>query len=973
MMPECEDLHSYADGELDPARLPAFETHLVGCAGCQQDFKDLMQLAALGEEAAARAPARPRVLVLRRLARPAPLMAMAATLLVSVVTGAVLVRLRPASGPELWLSDAPSRVLEARVSRPEADRHHPYSVARAGGSFVARPPSLTELGALERRGDHGGIAVAYLIRGQRDQAAPYLQSAGEGPEADVDRAAAALLRNEWLEALEQADRALRASPRRPQALWNHALALAGLGLHQTAADEFDQVAGLGEPGWSGEARSRAADLRRQIKAREEAWAAFQQARRRLLTEGTPLSPEQIRSAPGQSRVSFYDAVRAAPSRERVLALLPMAELLDQLAGDRAATDYVRRIAGGDFARRRPLAETYAALATGTLPAGELGPFLDRLRASKESDLLLGALLYQPSLNGHLEEYVRLATAAGANDPWFQLLAEEKQGDAEVLQDHAPRAVERLERALARCEAGRLSYRCLVLERSLSLAYVMLHQLVLGRDHAQKALQLALRDGEWLHERKSLIDLGQVARLQGDLPLARAYLEEALHRSGGDCREMEAIRVNLATAYYNDFQVAEARRWLRPSAGCLPPVDLAYIGLLSDLSRRNPQPEDGRRITEALAASRASGDMGPGKRALADHLEGRFQIERDRAAGQALLRRAIAGAAALPESDASAQKARTYSYTALLMDAGKHGEHAQALALFAEELGTQPPAACALGVTVDDERTLILARGPGGELAAQYDGGRMKRLETVAGLVPARLRKVLDGCAAVQVMARPPVAGLPDLLPPGVAWSYRVSRGALAASTLPARRLLVTGAVPPPSLRLSALGSPSPAGAGPSAVVLQGAAATPGRVLEAMKGATEIQIHAHGLVNPERSDASFIALSPDARGEFALTAEDLERARLPGRPLVLLAACYSARTAHYLYQSHGLAAAFVHAGAKTVLAATQEIPDGEAPGFFDKVLERIRAGQPAAVALRDERVSYVAAGGGRWVEQVLLFE
>ncbi|HZN95210.1 MAG TPA: zf-HC2 domain-containing protein, partial [Myxococcales bacterium] len=104
MTPECEDLHSYADGELDPAKLPAFETHLVGCAGCQQDFRDLMQLAALGEEAAARAPARPRLLFLHRLRRPAPLMAMAAALLVSVVTVAMLSRLQPATGPELWLS-----------------------------------------------------------------------------------------------------------------------------------------------------------------------------------------------------------------------------------------------------------------------------------------------------------------------------------------------------------------------------------------------------------------------------------------------------------------------------------------------------------------------------------------------------------------------------------------------------------------------------------------------------------------------------------------------------------------------------------------------------------------------------------------------------------------------------------------------------------------------------------------------------
>jgi len=116
-----------------------------------------------------------------------------------------------------------------------------------------------------------------------------------------------------------------------------------------------------------------------------------------------------------------------------------------------------------------------------------------------------------------------------------------------------------------------------------------------------------------------------------------------------------------------------------------------------------------------------------------------------------------------------------------------------------------------------------------------------------------------------------------------------------------------------------------------------------------------------------------ALSPDAKGEYALTEGDLGRARFLGQPLVVLAACYSARTALALHESHGLAAAFIRAGARTVLAATQEIPDGEAPRFFDAVLERIRSGEPAAVALRDERVRWTARGGGRWVEQVLLFE
>ncbi|HEY8206554.1 MAG TPA: CHAT domain-containing protein [Myxococcaceae bacterium] len=966
----CADLPEYADGELDPAKLPAFETHLVGCADCQRGLVDLMQLATLGEEAAVRAaqaPARGKVLPFRR--PPVVVMALAASLVLSVVTGAALWRTLSGGSEELWLGGSGSRLLEARVSRAEADRWRPYGVVRAEKSTVPTP-SLTDLGALERRGDQLGIAVAYLIRRQPEQAAPYLDKLSPGAEAEVDRAAAALLRDDWLEALEHSDRALGAAPGNAQALWNRALALKGMGLSLTAAAAFDQAADLGEPGWSDEARARAASLRAELQQRQKAWNGLQQACVRLMAQGTPLSGEEIRRAPGPARECFYEGVRQARTRERVQALRPMAETLDALAGNRAAGEYVERIAARDFSRRRPLAEAYAALLAGKMPPAEVDSFLDRLRAAGETDLLLGALLHLPSLDEHMDEYVRLSAAS--QDAWFQVVAEEKQGDADREQDRRPQAAERMARALERCEPAWLSGPCLSLEMGLSYAYVAQHQYVPARDHQRKVLARALREGDWPSERWALLGLGQIARLEMDLPQARAYLEEEMLRAQGDCDEIVWIKTNLATAYLLNHQVVEARRHLDlGGTQCQAPADLSRLAVLADLSRRDPRPEDERVMAEGLAAARADPALSPGQRAEVDHLEGRFRIERDRVRGQALLRKAIAAAAALPAGETHAEKAKAYSYTSLLMDAGKHGEWAQAIQLFAEELGTPAPAVCALGVSVDDERTLVVTHGPGVQLVGHYDQGRTAPLTGIAGLVPERVREALRGCASVQVFARPPVAGLPDLLPADVAWSYRVSRGTPAPPASPARRLLVTSTVPPAALHLAPLNAPAPAG--PDWAVLRGEAATPERVLEAMKGATEIQIHAHGLVNPERSDASFIALSPGARGKYALTAGDLEKVRLVGRPVVLLAACYSATTARDLHQNHGLAAAFVHAGARVVLAATREIPDADAPRFFDGVLERIRGGQPAAVALRDARVAWTAAGGGRWVEQVLLFE
>jgi CHAT domain-containing protein len=968
MTPECADLHPYVDGELELSRLPSFETHLLTCAECQRGMVDLMQLATLAEEAAVKRPARSRILAFRR--PPTVAMALAASLLLSVATGAGLWRSWGAgSDGELWLSNAPSRLLEARVSRPEADRFRPYDVARAPTVAVPTPP-LTALGALERRGDRRGIAVAYLVRRQPAQAEPYLDAEDTGAEVQVDRSAAALLRDDAMEALERADRALGARPGYAPALWNRALALKGMGLPRTAAEAFDQVAALEEPGWSQEARDRARQLRADDERRERDWRTLQEACRKLASEGTPIPGASLRAFPGPSRACFYEGVRQAPSRERVQGLVPMAETLDAVSGDHVLAGYARRIAARDFARRRPLVEAYAALVAGSLPPGEVGPLLDRLRAAGESDLLLGALLHLPSMGDRMGEYVALAAAS--EDPFLQLQAEAQQADLEVSRDQVPRAVERLEGALRRCQSSALGSVCLELERTLSYAYAVSHQLVPARERARRAQADARREGEWAQETSTLFALGQIARLERDLPLTHAFLEEGLRRTD-NCGTRTWIQGNLALAYWEDFQVPAARRALDPGPGCKPPPDLTRIELLADLSRRDPKPEDAAQMAEMLKAVRADPDLPPGRRVEADQYEGRFLIERDRAAGQALLRRAISAAAALPESETNAQKARAYAYTALLMDAGKHGEFDRAPALFAEELGAPAPASCALFITMDDERTLAVARGPKGELVGHYDEDRRAPLAEVSGLVPDRLRQALRGCAAVQVIARPPLAGQPDLLPPEIAWSYRLSRGEGGATPArAAKRLLVTSATPPASLHLAPLAAPAPP-AGPEWTVLKGEAATPGQVLEAMKGATEIQIHAHGLVNPDRSTASFIALSPDAKGEFALTASDLERVRLEGRPVVLLAACYSAKTARDLHESHGLAAAFVRAGARVVLAATQEIPDQDAPRFFDLVLERIRQGQPAAAALHDERQAWVARGGGRWVDHVLLFD
>ncbi|HLL55396.1 MAG TPA: zf-HC2 domain-containing protein, partial [Myxococcaceae bacterium] len=50
----CEKLHPFADGELDPSEHAAFLEHLRGCEACQSGLDDLIQLQLLEQEAARR-------------------------------------------------------------------------------------------------------------------------------------------------------------------------------------------------------------------------------------------------------------------------------------------------------------------------------------------------------------------------------------------------------------------------------------------------------------------------------------------------------------------------------------------------------------------------------------------------------------------------------------------------------------------------------------------------------------------------------------------------------------------------------------------------------------------------------------------------------------------------------------------------------------------------------------------------------
>src|SRR6185295_20168 len=154
-------------------------------------------------------------------------------------------------------------------------------------------------------------------------------------------------------------------------------------------------------------------------------------------------------------------------------------------------------------------------------------------------------------------------------------------------------------------------------------------------------------------------------------------------------------------------------------------------------------------------------------------------------------------------------------------------------------------------------------------------------------------------------------------------------------------------------------------------MLAGAAATPARVMAAIGSAGEVTIHAHGLVDVALPDASFLALSADADGRFALTTGDVRKAHFATSPLIILAACRASRAAPVWHETWSLPAAFVFAGARAVIASAAPIPDADAASFFDAVRSKVRAGVAVAVAIRDARQQWLADHRADWVRDVIV--
>ncbi|MCP3136197.1 CHAT domain-containing protein [Pyxidicoccus xibeiensis] len=986
---EPTDIHdqvqAFADGELSPEEADTFRVHLGTCAQCQADLDDILQLQALSsrlvdveQQEVAPAPPPRQEAEPRRAFRPAwsrRNRVAAAALAGSLAAVLALVVLRSpglstGQGAEA-LALAPTRSLEARLSWEGASAHRPYGVLRSGEERPRELVPLQKLAKLEEAGDLHGLATGHLLRGEREQAAEYLQRAPASPDVDSDRAVVALSKGELEEALILLDGVLEKHPRHPQALWNRALVLRELGLDAVAADAFDAVAALGEPGWAEEAKERASALRRNLEGQRGTWEEAGKAGKLLATQGTPFPDALARAVPGTARNWFNISVWAAPTPERVKALLPLARVLDAHYGGDTLERYATRVAGLDFQRRGPLAERFLQVLLGTFDMKGLDAYVRELSATGNSDLLLGVLPLAGQLPARIAEYEQAAKTLG--DPWLLLNGERERAMGEYTRGDLAGAEARLLRALAECQAAKADFRCAQVEHLLSHIYKDEHRLVEAREHAMAGLEWARRTQEWTLQADLLLVMGDMARFRNAFALTRAYLQEQALRDRG-CAAQRHVHESLASLHVFALRPQAARAELERAPACELPLFLNGAFVLADLARLDSRPDDVERVRDGLKKLDAAGWLRPGERVMATHIEGRAVSTRDAEAGRALLRQAISDGARLGPADPVAAKARAYSYSSLILDAGNRQDWAGALALFAEELGAPVPSRCEVGVEVHDERTVVAARGASGELLGHSDASRRSPDFDVTKLVPAPLVSALKPCEHVRVFARYPVHGQAGLLPAELAWSYVAGAKRVAPSVSAPRPLLVHDVAAPASLGLPRLRSWSqPAEPSPRRVELTGAAATPSRLLAELADATEVEIHAHGLVNLGVSDASLLVMAPEAGGRYALTAGEVRRQQLKGAPVVLLGACQAARTAPYLHAPWSLPVAFAEAGARAVIASPIDIPDAEAGPFFSRVMQRIRSGTPAAVALRDERIRVLSSQPDSWVKTVVVFE
>lgn len=909
------------------------------------------------------------------------------------------------AGDRVAIQLAAERYVDVRFTAAELDRHRTQLVMRtAHVTPVDRTEriSLDALGALNQRAEKNALVGAYALNGdlvsaQRtaadlprtaaslaDRAAVELLDAERGASA-IPRAAQGLATEPAAEranpaqvaaaerALSLTSDALRLDPRLPQALWNQAIALRRLGLSLAAASRFDRVAALREPGWDDEAVAVAAQLRAGHQRDVADWIQVKSEAQTMILGGPILRGDTVARAPSVARDSFYLALATAATAERIDALAGLAGEIDARFASAALTELVARVRRSDLGARAALSDELRSFIAAHRRPEDANGLRARAIQRGAPDIALASLLAVEERaidDADLALFDQLLV--GNHDPWWNIVALARRAYRLTFWRRDYPAVDAVERrAEPLCKAVRSRW-C---DRILLYAGDANSQM--GRaDLASEQLAAVLRQtriARAFDEESAALDaVGQetAIRVADDIDaaaVADAYLEEVALRKPGCSTRLQRLDA-AANAALQHHRFDEAARLLRDT-DALERGDCKSAALrLNGEAARARLVLTGRDDLGTLRAKLAQLEAGrQNHQALyLGFLSAAAMLVEDRASGEAALRKVIEAADADPGAT-NAQEARAGAFEALVDSTARSRDASALLGLLSRRLGAPVFDRCALGIASWNHLVVAVIDADGRPAVEVRD------IPDGAVMIPARdavspeLRARLASCRRVDVVAAAPYFGAARLLDDRVAWVYHI--GAPRGAGAPAARheLMVSDVVPPEDLHLPLL---QPLAAAPGAEILSGPRATPANVLAAMKTASLAVIVAHGFTAAEEPTAASLVLSPDAQGDYLLTASKVRAATFASAPVVVLAGCEAGRV-QVSAEPWSLATSFRAAGARTVIAPTEPIPDARAGEVFRSLIERIRAGADPVDAFVAERRA--RGDAAEWLSSIVIFE
>jgi cellulose synthase operon protein C len=1006
--PSCDDLDPFFDGELPKEGAAAFRDHLGGCARCQCALRGRMLEASVvppsqgAADAASMVPAAVALRSPRRIRRWAWVPAVAAAAAAAVVWWKVAgpsAEAPPPDQPAVALALKPQRGVDVRFSDGRLDGYRAREVVRSGSTShedIGRKALL----ALEERNELHALVGALALKGELASAAADARKLPGTAATLSDRAALALLDADPQKLRANAERAVslvaqarRLEPALEQARWNEAVALERLGLTLAAAAAFDEIAQRGAAGWPAEAAGHAKRLRdghaKDLAQRKE----LDEAAARMARGGAPISATLAGRSPSVARGALYLAVAGTADLARLDALAP-------LAGALGLGRELAQLRASDLRRRAPIARAFAetleahvraktaATADRAGPLRALRELRARARAAGQGDIARAVALAIQARDVVLADLDELVGLAGAG-PWWRLVSVERRAFYLTYRQQRYAEADLVARDVVEgCRApGRDEQWCPQILRTLAASNMQIGRVAHAYDLAGDAQRIANEARDREEEDRVFNVTGQIAAMRvvdfDPSPVADAYMRESALRNG-KCD---------AALYRLDFGAHAALDLHRyADAGAL----LEEADRLTETSCR----DEGDRYNAEEARLRLIVHRGAAASGMVARLErnvariearwGKALTADDRLFGKYLIARARLASGGGPEAatalkavieEARSLPAESY-YPRLVLTRG-HGalaEHAarggaagagsgaiDAIAAIAARLGVALEPGCAVGVN-HDERVTVVVRDEDGRVAAEIrDVPEGHRVIAAADLLSGSMRARLGRCRRIDVLATGPYLGVAGLLGPELRWAYRLSpRRATSAPRLD-DQVVVTDVDSPRELALPPLRRME---LGPSARIVERAAATPEGVLGAIARAGLVVINAHGITDANEPLAASLVLSPDAQGSYWLTADRVRQARLSGTPVVLLAACHAGRV-QVSTEPWSLASSFLAAGARAVIAPTTEIPDDTANEVFASIVSRMQAGRTPEQAVAEER----EARGSTlpWLANVVVFQ